>query len=118
MSHPIPPDSDDQRPPPLPDLNQATLDWPGVEALLRDIETCAQVTEIIPKAAAQGYVNDQQALTLEDARRLLEERAVRGLQIRYRYDNADWWDTVMVLTNGWRLVRIKHDFRKAGAAGG
>lgn len=109
MSHPIPP-ADVNAPPKLPDLNQATLDWPGVEALLRDIATCTQVTEIIPKAVAQGYVTDGVALTLADARCLLEERAVRGLQIRYRYEGADWWDTLMVLPEGWRLVRIRHDF--------
>lgn len=94
----------------MPDLNQATLDWPGVEALLRDIAACAEVTEIIPKALAQGYVTEGVVLTLADARRMLEERAVRGLQIRYRYDGADWWDTLMVLPEGWRLVRIRHDF--------
>lgn len=109
MSHPIPP-TDENAPPKLSDLNQATLDWPGVEALLRDIAACTQVTEIIPKAVAQGYVTDGVALTLADARRLLEERAVRGLQIRYRYEGADWWDTLMVLPEGWRLVRIRHDF--------
>ena len=111
MSHPIPPEPD--KPAPLPDLNQAMLDWAGVEALLRDIESCAQVTEIIPKAAAEGYVNDQQQLTLADARRLLEARAVRGLQLRYRYDNADWWDTLMVLPDGFRLLRIRHEFGAA-----
>ena len=109
MSHPIPP-ADQDGAPKLPDLNQATLDWAGVEVLLRDIAACTQVTEIIPKALAQGYVADGVALTLADARRLLEERAVRGLQIRYRYDGADWWDTLMVLPEGWRLVRIRHEF--------
>ncbi len=79
MSHPIPP-AEETGAPKLPDLNQATLDWAGVEALLRDIAACAQVTEIIPKAAAQGYVTDGVTLSLVDARRLLEERAVRGLQ--------------------------------------
>ena len=112
MSHPIPP-AEETGAPKLPDLNQATLDWAGVEALLRDIAGCAQVTEIIPKAAAQGYVTDGVTLSLVDARRLLEERAVRGLQIRYRYDRADWWDTLMVLPEGWRLVRIQHDFSTA-----
>jgi hypothetical protein len=109
MSHPIPP-AEEAGALKLPDLNQATLDLPGVEALLRDIAACTQVTEIIPRAAAQGYVTDGVALTLADACRLLEERAVRGLQIRYRYDGADWWDTLMVLPEGWRLVRIRHDF--------
>ena len=109
MSHPIPP-AEEAGAPKLPDLNQATLDWAGVVALLRDIATCTEVTEIIPKALAQGYVTEGVVLTLADARRMLEERAVRGLQIRYRYEGADWWDTLMVLPNGWRLVRIRHDF--------
>jgi hypothetical protein len=109
MSHPIPP-AEEPASLKLPDLNQATLDWPGVEALLRDIAACTQVTEIIPKAAAQGYVTDGVALTLLEARRLLQERAVWGVQIRYRYEGADWWDTLMVLPGGWRLVRIRHDF--------
>ena len=55
----------------------------------------------------------QQQLTLADARRLLEARAVRGLQLRYRYDNADWWDTLMVLPDGFRLVRLGHEFGAA-----
>ncbi len=113
MSHPIPP-ADENAPPPLPGLNQALLDWPGVEALLRDIGACTEVTEIIPKAAAQGYVTENAVLTLDDARRLLAERTVRGLQIRYRYDGADWWDTLMVLPEGWRLVRIRHQFDQEG----
>ncbi len=113
MSHPIPP-AEETGAPKLPDLNLATLDWPGVEALLRDIAACTQVTEIIPKVLAQGYVTDGAPLTLADARRLLEERAVRGLQIRYRYEGADWWDTLMVVSNGWRLVRIRHQFESVG----
>ena len=110
MSHPIPPESEDNQPPALPDLNQALLDEAGLAELLRDIEACTEVTEIIPKQAAQGYVAENATLTLADARRLLVERAVRGMQIRYRYDGADWWDTLMVQPEGYRLVRIRHEF--------
>ena len=46
MSHPIP-SAEEAGVPKLPDLNQATLNWPGVEALLRDIAACTQVTEIL-----------------------------------------------------------------------
>lgn len=110
MSHPIPDQPEDTQPPKLPDLNQATLDWPGVETLLRDIEACTEITEIIPKFAAQGYVAESGAVTLDVARRMLSERTVRGLQIRYRYEGAEWWDTLMIVGLQYRLVRIRHDF--------
>jgi hypothetical protein len=32
-------------------------------------------------------------VSLAQARELLAARAVRGLQLRYRYDGAEWWDT-------------------------
>ena len=50
------------------------------------------------------------ALTLDDARQHLRARTVRGLQIRYRHDGADWWDTLMVVGVNYRLVRIRHEF--------
>lgn len=106
---PIPPPP--QEPPlKLPDLNMALLDAAQVEQLLRDIEACAQITEIIPKFAARGQVPDTASVTLAQARELLVARAVRGLQLRYRYENADWWDTLMLAGDQFRLVRIRHDF--------
>jgi hypothetical protein len=114
MSHPLPPESEENQPPPLPDLNQALLDEAGLAELLSDIEACTEVTEIIPKQAAEGYVAENATLTLADARRMLAARAVRAVQIRYRYDGVDWWDTLMVLPEGYRLVRIRHDFGGAG----
>jgi len=116
VSHPIPDSPEDNQPPKLADLNQATLDWPGVETLLRDIEACTQVTEIIPKFAAQGYVPDSETVTLDIARRMLSGRSVRGLQIRYHYEGADWWDTLMVVGLQYRLVRIRHDFGQESGA--
>jgi hypothetical protein len=104
-----PPPTDDA-PLKLPDLNTTELDAALVEQLLRDIEVCTQITEIIPKFARRGQVPDTASVTLTQARELLATRAVRGLQLRYRYDNADWWDTLMVVGEGFRLVRIRHDF--------
>ena len=106
---PIPPPP--QEPPlKLPDLNMTLLDAAQVEQLLRDIELCAQVTEIIPKFAARGHVPDAANVTLAQARELLAARAVRGLQLRYRYEDADWWDTLMLVGDRFRLVRIRHLF--------
>lgn len=92
----------------LPDLNQALLDWAGVEALLNDIEFCTHLYEIITKSLPQQFVGENSTLTLSDARELLKTKTVRALQIRYQFDNDDWWDTLMCLPEGWRLVRIRH----------
>lgn len=94
----------------LPDLNTTLLDAGQVEQLLRDIELCAQLTEILPKYAAREHVPDAAVLTLDQARELLATRAVRGLQLRYRHEGADWWDTLMLVGDRFRLVRIRHDF--------
>ena len=114
---PIPP-SPEEAPLKLPDLNMTLLDAAQVEQLLRDIEVCAQITEIIPKHAARGHVPDTASVTLVQARELLATRAVRGLQLRYRYEDADWWDTLMLVGDQFRLVRIRHDFSAKSAAMG
>lgn len=107
----------DEPPLKLPELNRTLLDAAQVEQLLRDIEACTQITEIIPKYAARGHVPDTAAVTLAQARELLTARAVRGLQLRYRYEDADWWDTLMVVGEQFRLVRIRHDFAASEQAG-
>jgi len=106
---PIPPPAADV-PLKLPELNTTELDAAQVEQLLRDIEVCTEITEIIPKYAARGQVPDTAKVTLDQARELLAARTVRGLQLRYRYENADWWDTLMLVGDKCRLVRIRHEF--------
>ncbi|MBX3743796.1 MAG: hypothetical protein KF833_00665 [Verrucomicrobiae bacterium] len=94
---------------PLPELNQAVLDSETLGRLFRDLSQCAEIVEVIPKFADRRMVEEGR-LTLEEARALLESGAVRGVQVRYRYQGADWWDTLMVTGAGVRLVRIRHDF--------
>jgi hypothetical protein len=55
---PLPPPPPDDPPLKLPELNLPLLDATQVEQLLRDIEACTQITEIIPKCAARGHVPD------------------------------------------------------------
>lgn len=102
------PESDEL--PKLADLTSANLDDTGVAALLRDIELLADIIEIIPKLAPRAHAPESPVLTLDDARAVLAARSVRGLQLRYRYDGATWWDTLMNTGTEWRLVRIRHDF--------
>ena len=97
--------------PPLPDLLQAQFDAAELQTLLHDIDACAQITEIIPKFSATGHVPGDTALTLDDGRRHLLDGSARAVQFRYRFEGADWWDTIMALPDGlFRLVRIQHHF--------
>lgn len=97
--------------PPPPELRQAAFDAAELENLLLDIAACARIIEVVPKYSATGHVAEGPALALEDGRRLLLEGAARAVQFRYRYEDAEWWDTVMALPEGrFRLVRIRHDF--------
>ncbi len=103
-------------PPPLPELHQGVLSEAQVWQLFADIEQCTRVLEILPKHAAAGRVADAAGVTLAQARELVAARAVRALQLRYEYDGAEWWDTLMLNGGQFRVVRIRHDFgREAGA---
>ena len=87
----------------LPPLYDALLDDATVERLLDDVASCTELVEVIPKHADQRYASNN-TITLDTARRLLRQRSLLGLQLRYRYENADWWDTLMVTPQGTRLV--------------
>lgn len=92
----------------LPEVSEAVLGDDDIASLVRDLRACTEVNEIVLKTGPGG-ADDQQQPTLDEAAQLLLERAVRGVQIRYRYDKADWMDTLMPVADGIQLVRIRHD---------
>lgn len=96
----------------LPDLQQSVLDPATLDQLFVDLTDLTEITEIIPKAAAEGYVLEHTQITLEEARALLLAGKIRGLQIRYNYQGSQWWDTLLPAPNGegYRIVRIEHNF--------
>lgn len=97
---------DDDAPPPM---REALLDADGLAVLLRDIAAFGTIDEIVVKSGP-GRVGDTTAPALEDVEALLATRQIRGVQIRYRHDGAQWWDTLLIVPNGVRLVRVRHDF--------
>ena len=96
----------------LPPLQQSALDPDTLAQLFVDLETCTEILEIIPKAMAQGYVPESSTLGLQEAKQMLLTGVIRGLQIRYRYEGCQWWDTLLpdAVSGGFRIVRIQHDF--------
>lgn len=87
----------------LPDLQDQVLDEPTVAALFGDLEL-VEMLEVRVKAAPGARAV---AGTLEDARRAWEEGALRGLQVRYRWEGAVWFDTLLRTPGGTRLVRMR-----------
>ncbi len=96
----------------LPELQQSVLDPETLKQLFIDLASLTQIIEIIPKTAASGYVDENTNITLDEAREMLLSSAIRGLQIRYRYQGSQWWDTLLPDADGalFRIVRIQHDF--------
>jgi hypothetical protein len=92
----------------LPEMSDAVLDDDQLAALFRDLRQCVEVDEIVLRTGP-GRADDAGQATLDDAESLLAEREVRGVQVRYRYDGANWMDTLMPVADGVRLVRIRHD---------
>jgi hypothetical protein len=94
--------------PELPDLHESILDEATLDQLFTDIEALTRVVEVIPKTVSQGYVQEG-SISLDEGRQMLRDGDCRALQVRYLYDGALWWDTLMAQPNGTRVVRIRHE---------
>ncbi|WP_018969501.1 hypothetical protein [Rubritalea marina] len=94
----------------FPELFQGALEPQALERLIADIKVCTQILEVIPKYASTGYVDDSEKVDIDDAVQALVEGKLRGLQLRYLYEGDQWWDTLIRLPQGVKLVRVKHDF--------
>jgi len=94
----------------FPELFQGPLEPQALERLIADIKVCTEIIEVIPKYSATGYVDDSAKVDLDDAVEQLKQGKLRGLQLRYRYEGDQWWDTLIRQAQGVKLVRVKHDF--------
>lgn len=92
----------------LPDLHEGLLDKDTLHQLFTDIAKHTKVFGIIARYQKRGF-EDGTNVSLRQAEKLLNDKQVRAVQIRYLYENGEWWDTLMPTPNGIRLVRIRHD---------
>ncbi|MBN8525373.1 MAG: hypothetical protein J0M02_08565 [Planctomycetes bacterium] len=88
---------------PLPRLTAAELDPATLDALFADLEACTEVDQVLIKGGAGR--NADAVATLAVARAALAAGA-RGVQIRYRWRDGWWFDTLMRTPTGVRLVRM------------
>jgi ferredoxin-type protein NapG len=99
----------------LPELHEGDLDGAGLRALFRDLSAAAQITQVRCKQAP-GQRAEPAARTAEEALALILAGHVRGVQVRYRYEEQDWCDTVLAKGDGYRVVRVAAPVTPSGLA--
>ncbi len=92
----------------LPELHQTILNEEMLRALFTDLAACTEILAVMPKAGP-GYVTPQD-IGLEEGESLLTQGTLRGLQIRYLYQNKEWWDTLINREGQIHITRIQQDF--------
>lgn len=94
----------------LPPVQQAILDAETLAALVRDLNECAQIDDVLLKGDAPTMIatSQREIVQLDDAVLRMQRGEVRGVQVRYRYDGQSWCDTLMHGSEGVRLTRIQH----------
>lgn len=89
---------------PLPDLQDQVIDWNVVESLLGDIELSARLFAVLIKSNTEGMA-DGADLDLTRVKPALE--AGTAVQLRYVHEGVEWWDTLMPMAGGVRIVRMQ-----------
>lgn len=94
----------------LAELHQGVLDDATLDQYFEDLGL-AEVFDVLVKGAPEEYAKEG-SFTLDRGKELFLAGVVRGLQIRYRYRDEEWWDTLLRAPGGVRLVRVSHDWSK------
>lgn len=93
----------------IPALQQTELDAATLDQLFADLAQCTQILAVVPRQALRMMVAGE-AISLDAAHAALRAGTLRGVQVRYRFENREWCDTLLPLSaDRTRLVRICSD---------
>ncbi len=87
----------------LAPLTTADLDEATLEQLFIDLTSLTEILQVMVKGGGTDHAGD---CDVESGRRALLAGA-RGMQIRYRWQDAMWLDTLMRTAQGVRIVRTR-----------
>jgi len=97
----------EQQSPDLPPMQDALLDEQTLAALVRDLNECAEIDDVMLKGDNRFVPGAQQNVSLDEAVLKLHSGEVHGVQVRYRFEGRSWCDTLMSTGDGVRLIRIE-----------
>ena len=89
----------------LPPLSDVILDDAQLAQLVLDIARAAELLDVSIRPRGLRRPAAGPRPSLEDALGALSRRAA-SVQLRYRYQGEEWWDTLLLVDVGVRLVRI------------
>jgi hypothetical protein len=108
-----PPNLDNLEQSQLPPLYEAILTSGQIEALFSDIQQLATDVTFVRQMSVrnQAATSTESAAQLSTVKHLLLTGQLARLQIRYRWQNETWIDTLERRGVDFRLVRIAHNQR-------
>ena len=94
--------------PPLPQVLEGSIDATTLEALFADIEATGGLVAVVLKHGRTAEP-PRGPSALSEAHEALRAGRVSAVQLRYRHEGREWWDTLLATGPGaWRVVRIAH----------
>jgi hypothetical protein len=90
----------------MPALRVADLDEAGIDDLFMDLSAAGELFEVVVKASSRARCAST-ACSLDAAREALRSEDVLAVQVRYRFEDRAWCDTLMRSAGGARLVRAE-----------
>jgi hypothetical protein len=94
--------------PPVPMMVDGVMDEPMLRQLFKDLASAATVLSVREKRGPT-VGQSPEALSLETVESQLLAGTMRAVQIRYRYSDFEWTDTILSGPGGFRVVRCRHD---------
>ena len=95
----------------LPPMREATLSKEQVMALFSDIENLATDILLMQRSTGETRASASKADTaskLDLAKTALLSGSVQRVQVRYRWQDSLWIDTLKTELDGFHIVRIAH----------
>ena len=89
-----------------PEVLEDRWEMQKVDSLFDDLRQGAEVQHVQVRRNADGVSEDQVA-TLDEAQRLLHCGQAKAIQIRYRFENQSWCDTLMIESEDVRIIRTR-----------
>ena len=92
--------------PQLPEIRQAVISVSEALDFCRDLEVLCTIQSLQLRGNRES---DETSLTMMDLRTRLQTRLSGAIQIRYRYEDVDWIDTLVPHGKDLHLTRIALD---------